>query len=259
MKKKIAFTLTICLIVTTMIFVTGFSASDTKLSEGIFQRVSFIDGKINAADVNLREGITTEHKVAGVLEKGTDVKILGRLDNWYAIYVPSKKTIGVVDSRFITAKDTGSSSDSDSVSAKVAANTNTPAPESTMLDKDEKELLEILNNARKNAGLEPLSVDTSLQKAAEIKAKDMASNNYFGHKSPTYGSPFDLMRRSGIVFKSAGENLAGNDSAREAASTWMDNDNHIANILNADYKYVGIGVTNDDTYGKLFVAEFIEK
>ena len=45
-------------------------------------------------------------------------------------------------------------------------------------------------------------------KIARIKAKDMIENNYFSHQSPTYGSPFDMMRQFDTVFKSAGENIA---------------------------------------------------
>jgi len=259
MNKKIAITLTVCLVITTMLVVTAFSASDTKIDDSIFQRVSYIDGQINATDVNLREGTSTEHKVTCVLDKGTEVKILGKLDNWYALYVPSKKTVGVADSKYIkTITENKPSEQTASVPAKVAAAVkNVISPDT--IGKEEKTLLDILNTARKDAGLDPLKVDTSLQKVAQIKAKDLAENDYFDHKSPSYGSPFDLMRRSGIDFKSAGENLSGNESAKAAAEAWIKNNNHSANILNANFKYVGIGIADDEKYGKVFVTEFIEK
>lgn len=262
MNKKIAITVTLCLIITTMIVVPGFSASDTNTNDSTFQRVSYIDGQINAEDVNLREGTSTEHKVTCVLDKGTEVKILGRLDNWYALYVPSKKTVGVADSKYVkTLAANKPSEETASIPAKVAAAvknvvSNTAADN---LGKEEKSMLDIINAQRKGAGLKSLEIDTSLQKVAQIKAKDIADNDYFDHKSPTYGSPFDLMRRSGIAFKSAGENLSGNESAKAAVRAWMENNNHSANILNANFKYVGIGIADDEKYGKVYVTEFIDK
>lgn len=259
MKKKLTVTLVLSLVFTTMVVVNGFSATDTKTAVSTPQQVSFADAEIVASGVNLREGTSLNHKVTAVLEKGTEVKILGKIDNWYAIYVPSKETIGMADSKYIkTAAEKTAGSNALSVSAKVAAVTSDNKQE-VAIDKDEEEVLNLLNAKRKDAGLDPLLLDASLQKVADIKVKDMAANQYFGHKSPTYGSPFDLMRRSGVAFKSAGENISGNKTGAAAANAWMTNDNHKANILNSNYKYVGIGVANDDRYGKLYVVEFIEK
>lgn len=259
MKKKIALTMVFCLIITGMFVVNGLSAATPTENNGVFQRVSFIDGQVIASDVNFREGTSLEHKVIGTLDKGTAVKILGKLGNWYAIYVPAKETVGVTDSRFIKEVAAATASnDSTSISAKVAAAAKGILPAPSM-DKDEQAMLDLLNAERKTAGLEPLSMDSSLQKVARIKAKDMATNEYFDHKSPTYGSPFDLMRRSGVTFKSAGENISGNSSSKAATVAWMSDENHKANVLNGNFKYVGIGIANDIKYGKVFVTEFVEK
>lgn len=259
MRKKLTITLVLSLVITTMLAVNGFSATDTKTADNTPQKASLVDAEIVASGVNLREGTSLNHKVMGVLEKGTEVKILGKIDNWYAIYVPSKETVGVADSKYIkTAAEKKAGSNEVSVSAKVAAAT-ADSKQEVSIDKDEEEVLNLLNAARKDAGLDPLLLDASLQKVADIKVKDMVTNEYFGHKSPTYGSPFDLMKRSGVAFKSAGENISGNKSGAAATNAWMANENHKANILNSEYKYVGIGVANDDKYGKLYVVEFIEK
>lgn len=259
MKKKLSITLVLCLMITTMLAVNGFSATDTKTGTNISQQVSFVDAEIVASDVNLREGTSLNHKVTGVLEKGTEVKILGKIDNWYAIYVPSKETVGVTDSKYVkTTAEKTAGSNAIAVSAKVAASAGDNILD-VIIDKAEQEVLDILNSKRKDAGLEPLLLDASLQKVADIKVNDMVTNKYFDHKSPTYGSPFDLMRRSGVAFKSAGENIAGNKTGTAAANAWMSNENHKVNILNGDYKYVGIGVANDERYGRIFVVEFVEK
>lgn len=49
----------------------------------------------------------------------------------------------------------------------------------------------------------------------------MVDNNYFSHTSPTYGSPFDMMKNFRISYKTAGENIAGNSSNSGAVNAWM--------------------------------------
>ena len=71
-----------------------------------------------------------------------------------------------------------------------------------------KSLLALVNQARAENGLSALSLNDSLSAVAQKKAEDMKNNNYFSHTSPTYGSPFDMIKNAGISYKSAGENIA---------------------------------------------------
>ncbi|WP_413773861.1 CAP domain-containing protein [Paenibacillus macerans] len=83
----------------------------------------------------------------------------------------------------------------------------------------------------------------------------MYKNNYFDHISPKYGSPFDMMDASNITFLYAGENIAkGQRSAKEAVRDWMNSPGHKANILNPNYKLIGVGY-----YNGYWVQEFIGK
>jgi uncharacterized protein YkwD len=70
------------------------------------------------------------------------------------------------------------------------------------------EVINLVNQERANVGLPMLASDSSLSVMALDKAKDMYNNNYFDHTSPTYGSPFDMMKSYGIGFSYAGENIA---------------------------------------------------
>jgi len=115
----------------------------------------------------------------------------------------------------------------------------------------------MVNKARADAGVEPLQFDMNLVKVARLKAQDMVDKGYFSHQSPTYGSPFDMMRQFGIEFKTAGENIAGNQTAQKAFNAWMGSEGHKKNILNASFNYTGIGVVESPTYGKIFVQMFI--
>ena len=124
---------------------------------------------------------------------------------------------------------------------------------------DEKEVFNLINQQRTNNGLSALKEDNEVQRVARIKAEDMVTNNYFSHTSPTYGSPFDMLKSFKISYKTAGENIAANSSNSGAVNAWMNSSGHKANILNSSFNYTGIGVVNSSKYGKIFVQMFIGK
>ncbi|TYP74088.1 CAP domain-containing protein [Paenibacillus methanolicus] len=104
-----------------------------------------------------------------------------------------------------------------------------------------QQVLTLVNKERANAGLKPLSLNASLSKVAMAKAQDMYNNNYFSHQSPTYGSPFDMMKAFGITYRTAGENIAkGQRTPQEVMTQWMNSPGHRANILKNGYTQIGI-------------------
>ncbi|GAB6157174.1 hypothetical protein JCM39194_03740 [Desulfotomaculum varum] len=121
---------------------------------------------------------------------------------------------------------------------------------------DEQAMLNLINQERRAAGLQPLVYDAKLTELARLKAQDMITNNYFSHTSPTYGSPFDMMKNAGITYRYAGENLAGAPDVNTAHKNLMNSPSHKANILKPEYTKVGIGVVNGGPYGKMFVQMF---
>ena len=121
----------------------------------------------------------------------------------------------------------------------------------------ETQVLNIVNEQRQNNGLKPLSMDWELQRVARIKACDMAQKGYFSHNSPTYGSPFDMMKQYNINYRSAGENIAkGQTSAVAVMESWMNSQGHRANILKADFTHIGVGYCSS---GNHWVQMFISK
>ncbi|ATW26027.1 CAP domain-containing protein [Candidatus Formimonas warabiya] len=125
------------------------------------------------------------------------------------------------------------------------------------LTADEQKMVDLVNAERTAAGLPALEVDMRLVKTARMKSQDMIDNNYFDHNSPTYGSPFDLMKSQGITYRTAGENLAGNSSVDGAHKGLMNSSGHRANILNKNYTHIGIGIIDGGPYGKMFTQHFI--
>ncbi|WP_315168049.1 CAP domain-containing protein [Metaclostridioides mangenotii] len=107
----------------------------------------------------------------------------------------------------------------------------------------QKEVVDLVNVERSKAGLSPLTLDSEISSVATKKSQDMIDNNYFDHNSPTYGSPFDMMKKFGISYKTAGENIAmGQKSPKEVVNAWMNSEGHRKNILNANFSKIGIGV-----------------
>jgi uncharacterized YkwD family protein len=124
--------------------------------------------------------------------------------------------------------------------------TKTPStPSNASASTQAQQVLSLVNAQRKNAGLGALTMDSALANVALVKAKDMINNNYFDHNSPTYGSPFDMMKQFGITYRTAGENIAkGQSSAQQVMNDWMNSPGHRANILNSSYTKIGVGYYN---------------
>ena len=109
------------------------------------------------------------------------------------------------------------------------------------------EVVNLVNQERAAAGLSPLTSDSALARVAMDKAKDMYHNNYFSHQSPTYGSPFDMMRSYGISYSYAGENIAsGQRTPQEVVTAWMNSPGHRANIMSTNFTTIGVAYYNNE-------------
>ena len=121
----------------------------------------------------------------------------------------------------------------------------------------ESKVVQLTNVERRKNGLPDLQMDTALSKVAHEKANDMQSKHYFSHTSPTYGSPFDMMRDFGITYRSAGENIAqGQTTPEEVVQAWMNSEGHRKNILSADFTHIGVGYTQQGSYwSQMFIKK----
>lgn len=117
-----------------------------------------------------------------------------------------------------------------------------PPATSTNMSQMETEVVRLVNIERQKNGLSSFTVNGKLSDVARMKSKDMASNNYFSHQSPSYGSPFEMMKSFGISYKTAGENIAkGYNSAESVVRGWMNSQGHRENILNPSFNTIGVG------------------
>ena len=125
---------------------------------------------------------------------------------------------------------------------------NIPITDNSVLSY-EKEVVRLVNRERASRGLKPLTYDWELSRVARYKSEDMRNNNYFSHTSPTYGSPFQMMKSFGISYKSAAENIAkGYKTPEEVVNGWMNSAGHRANILNSSFTHIGVGYVKDGSY-----------
>lgn len=124
----------------------------------------------------------------------------------------------------------------------------------------ENQVIELTNQQRAKNGLSPLKADWELSRVARYKSADMRDKNYFQHNSPTYGSPFDMIKSFGLTYKSAGENIAaGQSTPEQVVNSWMNSSGHRANILNPNYTHIGVGYAKGGSYGYYWTQMFISK
>ncbi len=118
----------------------------------------------------------------------------------------------------------------------------TETPSVSGLSAIELEVVRLVNIERQKEGLQPLQASSELSNVARMKSQDMANKNYFSHTSPTYGSPFDMMKQFGIKYNTAGENIAkGQLTAQSVVTAWMNSSGHRANIMNPSFNKIGVG------------------
>jgi uncharacterized protein YkwD len=120
----------------------------------------------------------------------------------------------------------------------------------------EKRMLDLVNQERQAAGLQPLAPDPELTEVARRHSADMFARGYFAHDTPEGISPFDRMRAANIRFTTAGENLALAPTIPVAHTGLMNSPGHRANILRKEFGRVGIGVMDGGMRGLMVSQEF---
>ena len=120
----------------------------------------------------------------------------------------------------------------------------------------ELEVVRLINDIRAQYGLSALKANAELSRVARIKSQDMHDRGYFSHSSPTYGSPFDMMKSFGIRYRTAGENIAmGYRTPQSVVDGWMNSEGHRANILNSSFTEIGVGyVASGNYWTQMFIG-----
>lgn len=119
-------------------------------------------------------------------------------------------------------------------------------------------LVNLTNQNRIEANLSELKVSPLLEKAAQMKADDMAAKGYFAHNTPDGKTPWYWLDQAGYKYIYAGENLAVNfEDSEDVETAWMNSRGHFLNIMNPKYTEIGIATSTGIYKGReaIFVVQ----
>ena len=120
-----------------------------------------------------------------------------------------------------------------------------------------EEVIRLTNAEREKAGLNPLEMDNSLMKAADVRVKEMGES--FSHTRPDGSKYITAAQEAGYSGSYVGENgSAGKSTAEYIVSSWMNSEGHRENILNPNYNYIGVAYNYNigSEYGSYCVQIF---
>lgn len=120
----------------------------------------------------------------------------------------------------------------------ASASAAQPAPTTTTA-----QVVALANKERGAAGCGPLKEDAQLTDAAQRHSDDMAARDFFEHTNPDGAGPGQRVTDAGYHWSTYGENIArGQQTPASLMESWMNSPGHRANILNCDFKDIGIGI-----------------
>lgn len=251
--------------------------------------------RITANAVDVKSGVGRDFRTIGTLRRNDEVGVLDQVGNWYVIQLNDNQVGCIETANAAPIVKEGAERRGQEVqqaqqpqqpqevqqplqaqqgqqaqqTQRTQRNQQTPntvqqtpaqtPAQTNRLGTQEQQMVDLVNRERTKNGLSPLSVDLEVARVAGIKSQDMVDNNYFSHNSPTYGSPFDMMKKFGISYLHAGENLAGNTTVEKAHTALMNSSGHRQNILSPNFTHIGIGVRTSPKYGYVYTQMFISK
>ena len=119
-------------------------------------------------------------------------------------------------------------------------------------------LVNLTNQNRTKSDIAELKVSPMLEKAAQMKADDMAAKGYFAHNTPEGKTPWYWFDKAGYKYTYAGENLAVNfENSEDVETAWMNSRGHFLNIMNPKFTEIGIATSTGTYKGRtaIFVVQ----
>lgn len=184
---------------------------------------------VSVHKTNVRNGEGTSYAIAGVLNQNDKIMVVRQMPSGWSEVIYKNKTAYVLTNDL----------------KEVENIPNTPPSETQVsnLETFKQDVLNLVNAERAKEGLGALVIDSNLSNVAQLKSRDMIDKDYFDHNSPTYGTPFDMMRSFGITYRVAGENIAmGHSTPEEVVEGWMNSAGHRKNIMNPRFTHLGMGI-----------------
>ena len=179
-----------------------------------------------------------------------DSKIGSRiLKNAYGLEQPVKNVFGAVSTDSLTFLTIKPQTDQ-------RVNIGFQTSQFSVSEKEEREMVDLVNKERVDRGLKPLVFSEALRGIARFHSADMFVGGYFSHYSPEGLNVADRAIKAGIDFLVIGENLAYAPTLQSAHKGLMNSPGHRANILSVDFGKIGIGVMDGGIYEQMFTQVF---
>ncbi len=106
----------------------------------------------------------------------------------------------------------------------------------------DQKILELVNNERAKEGLDPLSIDSQLDQAANFHNDEMVRADMMSHQLPGEADLGERVSATGYSWTRVAENIAAGYTTPEAVvEGWMNSPGHKENILNPEFIHIGIG------------------
>ncbi|MFC4402186.1 CAP domain-containing protein [Gracilibacillus xinjiangensis] len=239
-----------------------------KIGIGAILITTLVFGSGFSAEVQAQSNYTKQVYYQFSGDQISNSSVQEMLNKWFAKYPKAQVEVKEDKGEAVTEQEESNTKQSDNkqvVQPQEPANKETAAKQETTKDNQttqalsqfEQQVVTLTNQERQKQGLSPLEADKELSKVARAKSQDMATNGYFSHNSPTYGSPFDMMKQFGVSYRTAGENIAkGQRTPQEVVNAWMNSEGHRANILNPEFTHIGVGYVEN---GNVWTQQFIGK
>lgn len=256
--------------------------TDGNMISATYEVVDFSYLTILGDNLNVRTGAGTKYSSIGKVRSDQKIRALGKLDGWYVIKMPDSGKIGCIPAA--NAKPYGTNT-ATNTNMTTGTGTVTPAPTprtttvggttgagttgagttgggtaaagSGVMSSDESRILQLVNAERAKTGAKPLGSNADCITLARMKSQDMVDKDYFSHQSPTYGSPFDMLKSNDVSYMYAGENIAMNQNADAAFKAWMNSEGHKKNILNPNFTELGVGIAPKGNGSNIYTQLFI--
>lgn len=117
---------------------------------------------------------------------------------------------------------------------------DTEAPEENETLTYMEQIVNLVNIERAKEGLAPLTMDTKISAAAQVRAKECEQS--FSHTRPDGRNFATALKEQNVSYRRAGENIAwGQRSPEEVVTAWMNSAGHRANIMNPNFSKIGVG------------------
>lgn len=207
-----------------------------------------LPGWIIGSQVNVRQYPGTKYDILTTLDKGKYLTILGYNDSWTKVNVDGQ--VGYVASQYVsstepvaeaTASNETISPEGDHIMTFSGDYTQSTSSNTSYI---QSRIIDLTNAQRAAYGLSPLSYDSNLQYTANVRASELAT--LFSHTRPDGSDCFSAFPAG---YFSIGENLAtcnnvisDDEFASECVNWWMQSEGHRANILNANFNRIAVGV-----------------